>query len=231
MFFGTCQPGSPSRLVFTSILLTTLCSGALTHAQQPTQGIYTCTDARGRKLSADMPIPECIDREQKLLNPSGTLKARVGPTLTAQERADLEAREKAAQEEDARLAEEKRRSRALLTRYPTKAVHDKERTEALSQVGIVRQAALLRSEELLRQRSDINKEMEFYKKDSGKAPASLRRKLDEVAQSIAIQSRFIADQDGEMKRVNARFDEELARLKQLWAKQSPTSPTATRNTR
>jgi hypothetical protein len=186
-------------------------------AAQPAQGIFTCTDARGRKLTSDRPIAECIDREQKVLNPSGTLKTRMGPTLTGQERAEQELKDKAEQEALGRSNEEKRRDRALLTRYPTKTMHDKERAEALTQVGVVRQAALNRVDELLRQRASIDQEMEFYKKDPGKAPAPLRRQVDEVAQSLAVQGRFIADQDNELKRVNARFDEELVRLKQLWA--------------
>ena len=36
-----------------------------------------------------------------------------------------------------------------------------------------------------------------------------------------MQQKFIADQEQEKKRVNVRFDEELARLKQLWALMSP----------
>lgn len=219
--------------VFTGIAHSVLLAAGLfglasAQAQQPsttstTQGIYTCTDAKGRKLTSDRPIPECTDREQKMLNPSGTVKARLGPTLTAQERADLEVKQKAELEERARLNEEKRRDRALLVRYPNKAVHDKERAEALAQIGVVRQAAVNRADELLRQRTEINQEMEFYKKDPAKAPPSVRRQVDEVVQSLAIQVRFIADQDGELKRVNARFDEELVRLKQLWAMQSPAA--------
>jgi type I site-specific restriction endonuclease len=189
--------------------------------QTTTQGIYTCVDARGRKLTSDRPIAECTDREQKVLNPSGTLKAKVGPTLTAQERAQLEAREKAELEEQARLNEEKRRDRALLTRYPSKAVHDNERAQALAQIGVVRQASVNRVEELQRQRKILADEMEFYKKDPNKAPPSLRRQVDEVAHSLSVQARFIADQDAELQRVNTRFDEELARLNQLWAMQSP----------
>ena len=194
--------------------------GAQAPAPPTTQGIYACTDAKGRKLTSDRPIAECTDREQRVLNPSGTVKSKLGPTLTAQERVDLEGKEKADLEERARLNEEKRRDRALLVRYPSKTVHDKERAEALSQVGVVRQAAVNRAEELLRQRTGIDLEMEFYKKDPSKAPSSLRRQVDEVTQSLAIQNRFIADQDGELKRVNARFDDELMRLKQLWAMQS-----------
>ena len=200
-------------------------------AQPAAQGIYTCTDARGRTLTSDRPIAECTDREQKLLNPSGTVKSTLGPTLTAQERAARELKEKEALEELARSNEEKRRDRALQVRYPNKVVHDKERAEALSQVGVVRQAAVNRAEELMRQRKEIDQEMEFYKNTPNKAPPSLRRQVDELSQSLAIQNRFIADQDGEIRRVNARFDEEQVRLKQLWAKQSGMAPTDASKTR
>lgn len=218
-------------LLITSLLLPVAWVHAQPTPSSGTQGIYTCTDARGRKLNSDRPIVECIDREQKVLNPSGTVKAKVGPTLTAQERADLEAKQKAEIEERARLNEEKRRDRALLTRYPNKAVHDKERADALAQIAVVRHAAMNRVEELLRQRAVVNEEMEFYKKDPSKAPPSVRRQLDEVIQSLAIQGRFIADQDNEIKRVNARFDEELLRLKQLWALHAPVLPAAGGKTR
>jgi hypothetical protein len=179
-------------------------------------GVYTCTDAKGRKLTSDRPIPECTDREQKVLNPSGTVKAKVGPTLTAQEKAEQEQRERRDAEEKGRAAEEKRRDRALLTRYPTKAVHEQERTEALSQVTVVIKAASNRLEELIRQRKLLDDEMEFYKKDPTKAPAYLRRQVEENAQSQAVQKRFISEQESEIRRINVRFDDELARLRQLW---------------
>ncbi len=191
--------------------------------QEAVQGVYTCIDARGRTLTSDRPISECRDREQRLLNPSGTVKGTVGPTLTYQERTELEAKRKAEQEERARTLEERRRDRALLIRYPRREVHDKERAEALSQIAVVRQAAQHRAEELQRQRTVLNQEMEFYKTDPGKAPPSLRRQVAEVANSLAVQDRFIAEQDAERGRVNARFDEDLARLEPLWAMQSGSS--------
>jgi hypothetical protein len=178
-------------------------------------------DAKGRKLTADRPIPECTDREQQILNPSGTVKAKVGPTLTAQERADLETKEKREIEERTRTADEKRRDRALLTRYPNKGVHDQERQEALTQIAVVIQAAKNRLEELIKQRIVVDEEMEFYKKDPSKAPAYVRRQQEENIQSQAVQRRFIGEQEGEVKRVNARFDDELLRLRQLWTTITP----------
>jgi Domain of unknown function (DUF4124) len=183
----------------------------------PAQGIYTCVDAKGRKLTSDRPIPECVDREQKMLNPSGTVGGKLGPTLTAQERADLEAKEQLAREEQVLKDEEKRRDRALLMRYPTKAIHDAERAAAVQQVAVVKAAAANRVAELAEQRKATEAEMEFYKKNPKKIPASLRRQLEDVEVSTKVQERFIADQDNEIKRVNTRFDEEMVRLKMLWA--------------
>lgn len=180
-------------------------------------GIYTCIDAKGRKLTSDRPIRECADREQRLLNPSGTVRAIIGPTLTGPERAALEAKKRREAEEQARQAEEKRRERALLVRYPSRSVHDKERSEALTQISVVRQAALNRVKELQRQRKELDVELEFYAKDPDKVPPSLGRLVDENEKSMAVQERFIADQEAEMARVNSRFDEELVRLQQRWA--------------
>lgn len=180
-------------------------------------GIYTCTDAQGRKLTADRPIVECMDREQKVLNANGTVKAKVGPALTAHERAEQEARDKRNAEEKERIQEEKRRERALLMRYPNKNVHNQERIEAIEQIKAVINTANSRLEELARQRKKLDDEMEFYKKDPTKAPAYLRRQVEENNQNQVAQKKFIADQDAEARRVNLRFDDELIRLQPLWA--------------
>ncbi len=213
-------------LVLAFFALGEVCSSALAQTPPVVGGVYTCVDAKGRRLTADRPIPECTDREQKILNPSGTVKAKVGPSLTAQERAELEKKEKQEIEERNRSADEKRRDRALLIRYPNKEVHDQERQQAIAQIGVVVQAAKNRLEELTKQRIAIDEEMEFYKKDPAKAPAYVRRQMEENAQSQSVQRRFIGEQEAEAKRVNARFDDELVRLRQLWttiaAKPVPT---------
>lgn len=190
------------------------------------QGIYSCVDGKGRRITADRPIAECIDRPQREINPSGTVKRVVGPSLTAQERAAQEQKDKAAAEVRAREAEEKRRDRALLLRYPSRAVHDKERAEALDQIDVVIKAASKRTTELAGQRKAIDADFEFYKSDPARAPASLKRRLEENDSSVAVQKRFIADQDAEKKRVNMRFDEELVKLNQLWGMGGAVPPAA-----
>lgn len=193
-------------------------------AAQPATGIYTCIDSKGRKITADRPIAECMDRTQKQLSRSGMVKREIGPVLTADERAALEQKEKVAAEQKAREAEEKKRDRALLTRYPDRAAHDKERAAALVPVEEAIKASARRSQELAGQRKAINADLEFYKATPGRAPASLKRRLDENDSSVAAQQRFVAEQEAEKKRVNARFDEELAKLKPFWG--VPAAPQA-----
>lgn len=192
-----------------------LCSSLL--GTVSAQGIFTCTDSRGKKITSDRPISECLDREQKELNPSGTVKRSLGPNLTAQEISALEARDKKEAEERARANEERRRNRALLTRYQNQSAHDAERASALTQVDAVIQTANKRMVELAEQRKALDSELEFYKNDPKKAPAYLQRRITEFQDNLVAQQRFIANQQLEKKRINDRFDEELARLRPLWA--------------
>ena len=222
--------GSPARLLAAAsfLLIASSFCGALQAQPQKVEGasagIYTCTDARGRTLTADRPIAECSDREQRELNPSGSTRRKLEPTYTARELQEREDRAREAAIVAARQTDERRRERALLVRYPNSATHDRERAEALSQIDAVSEAAKKRISELSEDRKKIDEEMEFYKQDPTKAPAALRRRIDENTKSVAVQNRFIAEQEDEKKRVNARFDEERIRLKALWTPQNGGNP-------
>jgi hypothetical protein len=128
-------------------------------AAQAQGGIYTCVDAKGHRITADRLIPECSDREQRLLSPTGSVRGIVPPNLTAREREAKAEQDGKLDQEKQRKAEERRAERALVTRYPNRAAHDAERVKAL---------------------------------------------------------RLVQASDEETKRINARFDEELARLQPLW---------------
>jgi hypothetical protein len=196
-------------------------------AQEPAGGIYTCVDRNGRRLTADRPIPECLDREQRELSPSGTVRRQIGPSLSENDRAVQEAQRRKEAEDRARVLEERRRERALTARYPDKATHDVERAAAIQLVDDVTATAEKRIAELKQQRKGFDTEMEFYKRDPNKAPMTLRRKIAENEDSIAEQQRFLAGQDQEKRRVHQRFDLELAQLRKLWdAQRLPAAPTA-----
>ena len=216
---------SKSAWIVGGVLLATLgADWARAQAPGTSGGIYTCVDRNGRRLTADRPIAECLDREQRELGPSGIVRRQIGPSLTEQERAAQEAQRRKEAEARARELEERRRERALTARYPDKAAHDVERAAAIQLVDDVTATAEKRLVELAQQRKAFDVEMEFYKKDPNKAPMTLRRKIAENEESIAEQQRFIAGQDQEKRRVHQRFDVELAQLRKLWdAQRMPVS--------
>jgi hypothetical protein len=181
------------------------------------QKIYTCVDAKGRTITADRPIAECMDRTQNELTSAGVVRRQVGPSLTAKELAAQDAKDKLAADVRAREADDKRRDRALLLRYPGPAVHQQERAAALEQVDVVIHAARKRTDELTGQRKAILNEFEFYAKDPGKAPAALKRQREENDSSLAAQGKFMEERQEEKNRVNQRFDQELIKLQRLWS--------------
>ncbi len=206
-------------------VVATVWAGAMpAPAQANSGGIYACTDANGQRITADRPITSCVDREQRVLGNSGVELRRVGPTLTDQERSAQEAKRRQDQAEQQRLREERSRERAMLARFPSQGVHDATRAEAIAQINDVIGVAQKRLVDLKERRRKLNTELEFYQNDPKKAPANLRRQLDDNTESQAEQQRFIKQQEEEKQRINQRFDAELQQLRKLWTELPPAAP-------
>ena len=216
------RSSQPSPAALACVLLAAVLGTGAFAQQAPPQAsgsIYTCTDAQGRKLTSDRPIPACIDREQRELGPTGTVRRVIGPTLTDHERTAQEAKRLKAQEERSRALEERRRERVLLARYPDAATHGAQRSAALVLVQEVGRASAQRIVELREQRKALDQELEFYSGNPAKAPLKLRRQIEENDESVLEQQRFLVGQEQEKRRVNQHFDAELAQLQRLWAQQ------------
>lgn len=205
------MPHPPALSVVRALALV-WCSVGLAQA-----AIFTCVDAQGRRITSDRPIAACMDREQRELAPSGGVRRVIPPEPTAEERAALDAKRKADAERDARLNEEKRRERALLSRYPNEAAHQRERVKALESVDAVEAAVHKRIEELVKLRAALDDEMAFYAKDPAKAPPLLQRKLKDNKSLMDAQQTALKQQTAERQRVSERFDVELEQLRKLWA--------------
>lgn len=190
-----------------------------------TPSIYVCEDAQGKRITSDRPIRECLDREQRELSSTGATRRIVPPSLTAEERERLEAQAQQAAIQRAKTSEDRRRDRALLSRYPTQRKHDEERAKQLAQVDAVMASIRLREQDLSKQRAALDLELEFYKSAPERAPVWLQRRLTDNTEQQASQERLLAVQALEKQRIHSRFDDELARLRQLW---QPTQPPATR---
>jgi hypothetical protein len=187
----------------------------------PPASIYTCTDDQNRRLTSDRPIPACTHKEQRILNRDGSLKSVMPPTLTLEERAEQEVRERKVLEARAAQADAVRRDRNLVNRFPDQAAHDKARVAALDTVKLAIRASSLRLEALGLDRKPLLDESEFY---AGKPlPAALKAQLDANDASFAAQRSAMQTQEAELVRINKLYDAELAHLKRLWGGAAPGS--------
>jgi hypothetical protein len=208
-------------LLLAGIVLVWLHSSARAQTSSSVSGIYTCVDDKGKQRTADRPIPECSDREQRVLNKDGSVRRIVPPTLTAEERADREAQERKAAEERAAYNDAVRRDRNLKNRYPNEAAHNKARESALEVVRVAMRASQQRITELETERKPLKEEAEFYR--GRQVPARLKQQLEANETSVGAQRDLIATQEAELVRINRIYDIELEHLRKLWKGAPPGS--------
>jgi hypothetical protein len=191
-------------------------------AQAPTADkIYSCTTADGRRLTSDRPIAECLTREQTVHRKDGSVRGRVPPAMSPEEKAAADLKQRELEAQKAALADAARHDRNLMTRYRNVAVHDQAREAALDDIVKATEISQRRLRDLARERKTLDDEAEFYK---GKAlPAKLKQQVDANDAAVDAQKLFIEQQEAERVRVNRRYDLELARLKKLWAGAAPGS--------
>jgi hypothetical protein len=218
------RPSMPAAARAASVVLAVLAATLPAAAQSrsaSTGGIYTCIDDQGRRLTSDRPIAACSAKEQQILNKDGSVRGVHPPTLTAEERAAIEARERKASAERMARIEDTRRDKNLLARYPTEAAHRKARESALDTVRLAIKATEERMKILQAERKPLDSEIEFYK---GKPlPPKLKAQIEANDTAVEAQKEAAANQQAELSRVNRIYDTELARLQRLWAGAAPGS--------
>jgi hypothetical protein len=203
---------APTRVAAFAALLTAAAVAAPAAAQSA--AIYACVDAKGRKITSDRPIPECIDREQRQLSRSGMVTGRLPPSPTAAERAAQEeqARHEAAQA--LQVEQNRRRDRSLLVRYPTPDHHARERASALARVDELLVVSRKRWAELEYERQAL--QLAAVKSQDPADQARLQRAIDDNRQHLAAQQRLVDSHSQERQRLDSRFGEEESRLRLLW---------------
>ena len=203
-----------------ALLVAALASAGLVRAAPGGASIFTCTDAKGNRVTSDRFISPCTG-DQRELNADGSLKRIVPPTLTIDERTEEEARARAKEIDDNKKREAINRDRNLLTRFPNEAAHRKARETALGDIGKSLSLSEARLIKLAEERKPLLEDGEFYK---GKPlPGRLRQQLDANDAAVEAQRDLVQNQQAEIIRINTLFDSELERLKKLWSGATPGS--------
>jgi hypothetical protein len=186
--------------------------------------IYTCVDDKGTPLRRDRFIVECTHKEQRILNPDGSLKQVLPATLTPEQRVEREAAERKAAEEKAAQNEAVKSDLYLKKRYPNEAAHNRKREADLEPVRQAMRNSEARLLDLAAERKPLMQEAEFYE---GKTmPAWLKQQIEGIDAAVAAQREAIRTQEAELVRINKNFDVELDRLRRLLkgAQPGPVGP-------
>lgn len=189
-----------------------VCAAGLLALAPAGAAIYTCVDGSGRRITSDRPIMECMDREQRVLNDSGTLRQTVPPSLTGNERAIADEKSRREALERQRQMDERNRLRALSLRFPNQAVLDRERAASLAPIDAAIQAARQRQAALEQERRGL---------EADTRPAAERsRALEQNAEQLAAQQRFVADKLAAKEAMRLRFADMQRQLEALWVQPS-----------
>lgn len=182
---------------------------------------YSCTTPDGRRLANDRLIEECAHVTQTVRRANGVFER----IPSEEERDAIEAEKVRAAEKRQQATRERLENANLLSRFPNEAAHFKHRTKELASARLAIRGAEARLAGLEAERQAIARELEFYPPGHPAPPALLAR-ADINERGIAGQKHNFATLAGEVERISARLDVELAKLRTLWGTRTPPARTS-----
>jgi hypothetical protein len=223
---ATASEAVPAPRLARAMLLASLAlgSGLGVQASEPQsrRSIFQC-ELNGKKVTSDRLIPECVHKEQRELNPDGSLRRIVPPTLTADELAAKEQQERDAKIQLTERNDAVRRDRNLMQRFPNEGEHYKARAKALDDIRASAKISESRIALLLAEKKKLDEEREFYENERVRKPLphALKQKIDANDAALEAQRSLAQTQEAEVVRINALYDAELGRLRKLWSGVQP----------
>jgi hypothetical protein len=202
------------------------CSVGAAAAAEPTRNnyIFQC-ELNGKKVTSDRLIPECANKEQRQLNPDGSLNRIIPPTPTADERAEMEQKQRDADAKRVADNDAVRRDRNLMQRFPNETDHNKARAKALDDIRASVKSSEARIALLLVEKKKLDDEKQFYINDHVNKPLPnlLKQKVDANEATLEAQKALVQNQQTEIGRIDRLYDLERDRLRALWKGAPPGS--------
>lgn len=183
---------------------------------------YRCITKGGRKYYGATVPQQCTGELVEALSGQGMVLFRIEPPLTPEQRAAQAAEaEKAASAEEARREAEaaarvqSRRDQALLQTYSSEKDIEMVRRRALAD----NQAAAAQVDKriaMLKQRQDkFSRDAAKYSKTGEAPPSQFEQDVRAVAYDLSLQEQLLESRRKEAAAINARYDEEIRKYRQL----------------
>lgn len=179
------------------------------------QTIYCCDDERGRPMCGDVLPSACFGKAYREISPQGTVRRHVAAPLTPEEIAVRDEALRLQQEEEARLAAQRRVDRALLETYQNLDEIDFLEARALAEVDREIEIIAQREEELAEQRQRLVLETEFYV--GRELPREISTGLRLIDTELAAYQSVRDAKQGEKEAIRERFAVDRRRYAELIA--------------
>jgi hypothetical protein len=185
---------------------------------------YRCVTKAGRKYYGSTIPPQCTGEPVEALSAQGTVLFRIDPPLTPEQKAAKEAEElkaaeaEAVRKEAARQAQiQARRDQALLQTYADESDIERVRQRALADNRTAASQVQATINRLKQRQEQLDKEQAKYK-NSSEMPPKLLQDVRAVAYDLSLQDQLLATRKKEAAEINARYDEEKRKYRELTGK-------------
>lgn len=205
---GSVRPGA--RLVLALAAACALAASGLVHA-----ATYKWVDDKGVVHYTDKIPPEALNKGNVVLDKYGVPVKRNDPALTPEQRRKMAEEEARAEQlaKDRELVD--RRDRALLATYTVEGEIDLARRRALATIEQQIQSATAYTAQLTKRKADVDQRKAALG-DKG-VPPVLEREIANIDAELTRQSELVTAKEREIVMVNARYDADKKRWRELRA--------------
>lgn len=216
--------GKGARAQRALVALALFAAAALLAAGPSRAAMYKWVDEKGVVHYSDKMPPEAVDKASVQLNKEGVPIKKVDKALSPEQRRAIE-QEEVRQRQIAKQQEEiARRDRALVASYTSEAEIDLARNRSMQTINNSIASSLAYTEQLnLRKAEAEAKKAQLQ----GKPLAStIDRELESIDTELARQAELVAQKKREAAAVEAKYDADKARWRELVAAKTIAEPAA-----
>jgi hypothetical protein len=186
---------------------------------QKEQFTYRCVGKDGKKYYGQTIPNACLGMPLEMINKQGMVVRRIDPE--GDEKAKLAREEEEKKKRDAENAakDQQRRQRALLATYTSEKDIQDSRNRALVENKKQIEETQGRIAEIKKRRERTEKELELFKSSGkGTPPERLKEEINIANLDLKAQESVLASKKKDAELINARYDEDLKRYRELTGK-------------
>ena len=183
---------------------------------------YKWVDEKGVIHYTDKMPPEAVNKGNVELNPQAVPIRKTDPTLTPEQRRQQEIQAEQQRQIAKKNEDMARRDRALLSSFTSESEIDLSRKRGLQTIESIMLSAQAYSEQLTKRKAVLTAQRESY--GDKPVPPAVERELASIDAELARQSELIAQKRGEAVALEARFEADKKRWRELTGTRDGPAP-------